>query len=165
MAPRVTAVVAYARNHVIGADGGMPWHLPTDLKHFRDVTTPGTVVMGRTTWDSIPERFRPLPGRRNLVLSRTAGYEAPGAEVFASFDEALAAAAGDDEVFLIGGGRTYADALARTDRVWATEIDAEPEGDTHFPVLDPAEWQVEESLDPVTENGFTFTIRRYERVR
>jgi dihydrofolate reductase len=158
----VTAVVAYARNHVIGAGGGMPWNLPTDLKHFRDTTTPGTVIMGRTTWDSIPERFRPLPGRRNLVLSRNPAYATDGAEVFASLDDALAAAA-DEAVFIIGGGKTYADALPRTDCVWATEIDAEPEGDAHFPVLDPADWQVTETREPVTENGFTFTIRRYDR--
>src|SRR4051794_24452108 len=107
----VALVVAYARNGVIGRDGDLPWHLPTDMQHFRELTTGGTVVMGRKTYVSIPERFRPLPGRRNLVLSRDPAFAAPGAEVFGGLDAALEAAG--EDCFVIGGGTTYAEALPR----------------------------------------------------
>ena len=107
-------VVAYSANRVIGRDGGLPWHLPTDMRHFRELTTGHTVLMGRRTYDSIPERFRPLPGRRNLVLSRDPGYNAAGAEVFTSLDAALDAC--DHDCFVIGGGATYAETLADADR-------------------------------------------------
>jgi dihydrofolate reductase len=157
----LSLVVAYARNGVIGRDGGLPWHLPTDLKHFRELTGGGTVLMGRRTWGSIPEKFRPLPGRRNLVLSRDAGFAAPGASVFGTLDEALAACGGD--CFVIGGGATYLETLPLAGEVWATEIDADVEGDTVFPALDAASWSLADSLPPVAENGFSFTIKRYER--
>lgn len=157
----VRIVVAYGRNHVIGIDGGLPWHLPTDMKHFREVTAGGTVIMGRHTWDSIPEKFRPLPGRRNLVLSRNPDFEAPDAVVLPTLATALAAADGD--AYVIGGGATYREALPFADEVWATEIDAAPDGDTHFPELVPADWRIAEERDPVSENGFTFTIRLYAR--
>src|SRR4051794_17891478 len=119
----VALVVAHARNGVIGRDGALPWHLPTDMQHFRELTTGGTVVMGRKTYASIPDRFRPLPGRRNLVLSRDPTYTAPGVEVFGDLDAALDAAGQD--CFVIGGGTTYAAALPAAGRVWATEIDAD----------------------------------------
>jgi dihydrofolate reductase len=154
-------VVAYARNGVIGRDGDLPWHLPTDMRHFRELTTGGTVVMGRKTYMSIPERFRPLPGRRNLVLSRDPSFAAPGAEVFDDLDGALAAAGEDG--FVIGGGTTYAEVLPRAGRVWATEVDADVEGDTFFPPLDGAEWECVRSGEAVAENGFTFRIKRYDR--
>jgi dihydrofolate reductase len=154
-------VVAYARNGVIGRDGDLPWHLPSDMKHFRELTTGGTVVRGRKTYASIPERFRPLPGRRNLVLSRDPSFAAPGAEVCGSLDAALSAAG--DDAFVIGGGTTYAEALPRAGRVWATEIDADVPGDTTFPPLDPAEWEAVERGEAIAENDLTFRIVRYER--
>src|ERR671932_1265776 len=101
-------VWAQARGGVIGADGRLPWHLPEDLRLFRELTTGSTVVMGRATWESLPERFRPLPGRRNVVLSRRAGYEAAGADVRTSLPEALADAGGP--VWIIGGAEVYAQA-------------------------------------------------------
>ncbi len=152
----IACVVAHASNRVIGRDGGLPWHLPSDMRFFRELTTGATVIMGRKTWESIPERFRPLPGRRNLVLSR--GGEIEGAEVFATLDAALAAADGD--VFVIGGGATYEAALPLADRVYATEIDAEVDGDTLFPEL--AGWQCVETSDAASENGHTFRFKRYE---
>ncbi|WCB93786.1 Dihydrofolate reductase [Baekduia alba] len=157
----VALVVAYARNGVIGRDGGLPWHLPSDMQHFRELTTGGTVLMGRKTYESIPERFRPLPGRRNLVLSRDGSFVAAGTEVFGSLAAALAACEGD--CFVIGGGATYEEALPLADEVWATEVDAEVEGDTFFPVLDTTAWREAAAGSAVTENGFSFTIRRYER--
>jgi dihydrofolate reductase len=154
----LTLVVAVARNGVIGRDGDLPWHLPTDMKHFRELTTGGTVLMGRKTYMSIPERFRPLPGRRNVVLSRSG--EAPGAEVFAGLESALVAA---PDAFVVGGATVYDATLPLADAVWATEIDADVEGDTFFPPLVDDAWVVGHASDPVSENGFTFTIKRYDR--
>jgi dihydrofolate reductase len=157
----VSLVVAYARNRVIGRDGGLPWHLPSDMQHFRELTTGGTVVMGRKTYASIPEKFRPLPGRRNMVLSRDARYRAAGAEVFPSLPAALDACGRD--CFVIGGGATYAEALPCAGRVYATEVAEEVEGDTFFPVLVEDMWACVSSGEPVAENGHEFRIRVYER--
>jgi len=157
----VSLVVAYARNRVIGRDGGLPWHLPSDMRHFRELTTGGTVVMGRKTYASIPEKFRPLPGRRNMVLSHDARYRAVGAEVFPSLVAALDACGRD--CFVIGGGATYAEALPYAGRVHATEVAEEVEGDTFFPVLEEREWACVSSGEPVAENGHEFRIRVYER--
>jgi dihydrofolate reductase len=159
----IAIVVAHARNGVIGRDGGLPWHLPSDLKHFKELTSGHTVVMGRRTYESLPERFRPLPNRRNLVLSTDRGYVADGAEVFASLDGALDACDGD--CFVIGGEHTYRQALPRTDRVYATRLEADHEGDCHFPDLPAAEWRCVHASEPLTENDQRFTFRTYERVR
>jgi dihydrofolate reductase len=155
----LTLVVAYARNGVIGRDGGLPWSLPGDMKHFREVTGGGTVLMGRKTYMSIPEKFRPLPGRRNVVLSAS-GASAPGAEVFSGLESALVAA---PDAFVIGGGTVYDELLPLADAVWATEIDADVEGDTYFPSLDPEAWVAVSASEPVTENDFTYRFVRYER--
>jgi len=154
----ISLIVAASTNNVIGKDNRLLWHLPSDMKFFRELTTGGTVIMGRRTWESIPERFRPLPGRRNLVLSR--GGEIEGAEVFTSLEAALEAADGD--VFVIGGGATYEAALPLADRVYATEIDAEVEGDTRFPEL--TGWRCVDAGEPTSENGHTFRFKRYEPV-
>jgi dihydrofolate reductase len=145
---------------VIGCEGGLPWHLPSDLRRFRELTMGGTVVMGRKTYESIPERFRPLPGRRNLVISRTARFD--GAEVFPSLADALRAC--DGSCFVIGGGQVYAEAAALVDRCYVTEIDAAPAGDTFFPELAPADWRCVEESEPLSENGHNFVFRVYDRV-
>jgi dihydrofolate reductase len=156
----IALVVAWAGPaRVIGRDGGLPWRLPSDMKHFKELTTGGTVVMGRRTWESIPERFRPLPERRNIVLSTRATFD--GAETFSSLESALAAAGTD--AYIIGGGATYAETLPLADRVYATEIASAVEGDTFFPALDPGEWLVSSEAPPVAENGHEFTIRVYDR--
>jgi dihydrofolate reductase len=157
----VSLVVAYARNGVIGRDGDLPWRLPSDLAHFKQLTLGGTVLMGRKTYESIPERFRPLPGRRNLVLSRTPGLALEGAEVFGALDAALEAC--DHECFVIGGATTYAEALGLADRVVATEVDADVDGDTFFPALDPAVWAPACEGERVAGDEHPFTIRVYER--
>ena len=126
---------------VIGRDGTLPWHLPEDLARFRTLTSGHPVVMGRATWESLPERFRPLPGRDNVVLSRTRGYTAAGATVVGSLDAALTAV-GDREVWVIGGGSLYAEALGRADRVEVTVVDLEVAGDAVAPGLDPARWRL-----------------------
>jgi dihydrofolate reductase len=155
----IACVVAHSRNRVIGRDGDLPWHLPADLRRFRELTSGHAVVMGRRTYESLPERFRPLPNRRNLVLSRDPSFAAPGAEVFADLASALAACGGD--CFVIGGGATYAEALGVADRVYATEIDAEVEGDTFFPEL--SGWRRVESSEPSAENGHAYRFTTYER--
>jgi dihydrofolate reductase len=157
----VSLVVAYARNRVIGRDGGLPWHLPSDMQHFRELTIGGTVVMGRKTYASIPDKFRPLPGRRNIVLSRDAEFRAPGAEVVSSLAAALDACRRD--CFVIGGGATYAEALPHAGRVYATEVAEEVDGDTFFPVLADDGWACVSSGEPIAENGHEFRVRVYER--
>ena len=157
----IALVVAHAGNRVIGRDGGLPWRLPTDMRFFRDLTTGHTVVMGRKTFESIPPRFRPLPARRNVVLSSDPAYPAEGAAVVTSLDEALDACDGD--CFVIGGGQTYAEALPHAGRVYATEVEGEIDGDTYFPELSGDAWVCVESGKPIEENGHRFVFRTYER--
>ncbi|MHA6630032.1 dihydrofolate reductase [Pseudonocardia sichuanensis] len=137
---------AQSANGVIGRDGALPWHLPEDMKHFRTLTAGATVLMGRRTWESLPPRFRPLPGRRNLVLSRTPqpGAEEEGAEVFPDLPQALAAVSGD--VWVMGGAAVYRAALPLADRIVVTEIREHFDGDTHAPEVgrppdSVGEWQ------------------------
>ena len=158
----VSIVVARARGGVIGRDGDLPWHLPTDMKHFRTLTSGHAVIMGRRTWESIPERFRPLPGRRNIVLTRRPGYEAPGAEVLSDLGAAIAACDGD--AFVIGGGQVYAEALPLATRAFVTEVEADVEGDAVFPALEAAEWAVAAESERHEENGLPFVFRTYERI-
>jgi dihydrofolate reductase len=128
----VGMVWARSVDGIIGADGGMPWHVPEDLAHFRQVTGSSTVVMGRRTWESLPERFRPLPGRRNVVLTRDTGWSAEGAVVVHDLAAALDT---DEPVWVIGGGQVYAAAVPFADRVSETVIDVEVDGDTVAPAL------------------------------
>ncbi len=160
--PRVTLVAAVARNGVIGRGGALPWRLPADLRRFRAVTWGHPVVMGRRTWESIG---RPLPGRRNIVVTRRRGYRAPGAEVVPSPQAALAAAAGAGEVMVIGGAEVYAAFLPLADRILLTEVEAEPEGDTFFPRLDPGEWRetARERHPADAENPFACSFVTLER--
>lgn len=157
----LTIVVAYTVNRVIGRDGGLPWHLPTDMRHFRELTSGGAVLMGRATYESIPDAFRPLPNRRNLVLSRNPAFVADGAEVFASLDAALRAC--DHDAAVIGGAATYAEALPLVTAVEATEIEGEVTGDAFFPALDAATWACVREGDRISEHDFHFRFRRYER--
>lgn len=119
---------AQSSNGVIGRDGALPWHLPEDMRHFRELTTGATVLMGRRTWESLPPRFRPLPGRRNIVLSRT---PQEGVETFSDLPQALAAVSGD--LWVMGGAAVYAAALPYADRIVVTEIRETFEGDTYAP--------------------------------
>lgn len=140
--PPVVLVAALGRNRVIGVDGAMPWHLPADLAHFKRVTMGHPVIMGRATFESIG---RPLPGRRNIVLSRS-GFEAPrGVECAASLDEALDRLEADVPAMVIGGGQVYAEALARAARMELTLVDACPDGDTRFPAWPASDWRLEAS--------------------
>ncbi|ROS28148.1 dihydrofolate reductase [Cellulomonas sp. PhB150] len=143
----VSLIWARSADGVIGSGGGIPWHLPEDQARFRALTFGHPVVMGRSTWESLPERFRPLPGRRNVVLSRTVGLEVAGAEVVASLADALALL-GDDEVWVMGGGEVYAQALPLATRVEVTVVGVAVEGDTWAPDLPGDEWR-ETASDPV----------------
>jgi dihydrofolate reductase len=130
---RITLVAAVAKDGAIGRDNALLWHLPEDMARFKALTAGKPVVMGRRTWDSIPARFRPLPGRRNLVVSRTLGG-LPGAEFFASLEAALAACQDAPEVCVIGGSDIYALALPHADQLALTEVDVVfPDADRHFP--------------------------------
>lgn len=133
----LTLVAAVGRNGVIGDGSAMPWRLPEDLRFFRGTTTGGTLLMGRGTWDSIG---RALPGRRTIVVTRSHGWQAPGAEVAHSLAEALALA-GDGEVFVAGGGQVYAQTIGHADRLVLTEVDLAPEGLTRFPDVDEDVWR------------------------
>jgi dihydrofolate reductase len=159
----VSIVVALAGNGVIGRDGGLPWHLPTDMKRFRELTSERAVVMGRRTFESIPDRYRPLPNRRNLVLSSNRDWRAPGAEVFGDLASAVQACDGD--CFVIGGEQTYREALALAERVYATEVEGAIEGDVFFPALAEGEWRCIEQSDRVVENDHGFTFCVYERAQ
>lgn len=134
----LTLVVAMADNRVIGRQGGMPWHLPADLRHFKRTTLGKPIVMGRRTFEAIG---RPLPERHNIVISTRSDYRAEGCTVVDSPDAALAAAGDAPEVMIIGGGRLYRQILPQADRIHLTEIHARPEGDVRFPELDPATWR------------------------
>lgn len=166
--PRVTLVVAHARNGVIGADGRLPWHLPEELKHFRTLTMGHAIVMGRRTWDSIGSA---LPGRRSIVVSRDARREFTGAERAASLEEAIATAArpgpdpaiATDEVFVIGGAQVFDAAMPLADRAVVTEIDLEVDGDTYFDALDTRRWSVVERREHRSTSGVRYTIVDYRR--
>jgi dihydrofolate reductase len=139
---KVTLIAAVARNGVIGADGGIPWHLPEDFAHFKATTLGHTLVMGRATYDSIG---RPLPGRTTIVLTRDSDWRAEGVLTAPSLEAALKLADGD--VYVAGGAAVYADALPYADEQLITEVDLEPDGDTFYPAYDPREW-VETSREP-----------------
>ena len=130
----MTIIVATDRNGCIGKDGGIPWHLPEDLKHFRNTTMGGTVIMGRKTWESIPEKYRPLKGRHNIVLSRQSGYNPKGAMRVKAFQEALFEASEiGREIYVIGGGMVYRSMLPYCDRIILSKVDTVVEdGDTFF---------------------------------
>lgn len=151
--PPLTLVAAVARNGIIGRAGGLAWSHPADLARFRTLTQGHTVLMGRKTWDSLPPRFRPLPGRRNVVISRQAGLVLPGAEVFASLADALQALHGGGRVYVIGGGEIYKQALPLADELALTEVDAVIEGDTLFPGWERQAWQEAAREQPALAEG------------
>ena len=154
----ITLIAALGRNFVIGADGTMPWHLPADLKHFKATTMGHPMIMGRKTFDSIG---RPLPGRRTIVITRNRNWHHPDVETAHSFADALALAGTSDEVFVVGGGEVYEQAMPFAQRMVLTEVDASPPGDTRFPEWNPNHWR-EVARDE--RDGFAFvTYERYAR--
>ena len=161
----ISFVVAVSRNGVIGREGGLPWHISSDLKRFKEITMGKPVVMGRKTWESLPRK--PLPGRRNIVITQQKGYRAEGADVVASPEAALLLVPDAPEVAVIGGGEIYRLFWPLVNRLYLTEVDLEVEGDTHFPAVDPAEWrEVARELHPKGEKDTaSFTLRVLDRRR
>jgi len=157
---RLVLVAAVAANGVIGAGGKLPWRLPEDLRHFKALTLGHPVIMGRKTWESLG---RPLPGRENIVVTRTPGYDAPGAHVAASLDAALAFCAGETLAFVIGGGQVYAAALPIADAMVITEIGREYAGDACFPAYDRSAWRETQRKPQTAGDGLRFDFVFYER--
>ena len=160
---RLSLLVALDRNHVIGREGGLPWHLPADLKRFKSITMGKPIIMGRKTHESIGH---PLPGRRNIVLTSRVDYATAGCDVFSSLEFALAATRDNAEVMIVGGAAVYAEALPLCTRLYLTEVDAELDGDVHFPAFVGADWcevSVEHhQMDK--EHAFAYSFRVLERI-
>jgi dihydrofolate reductase len=131
-------IVAMARNRVIGNKGAIPWRLPDELRLFKRLTMGHHIIMGRRTWESIS---RLLPGRTTVIVTRQRGYQAPGAIITHSLDEAIAACGNDEEIFVIGGADLYRSALPLAGHLYLTTVDAEPEGDTYMPEFNAADWR------------------------
>ena len=159
----LSLIAAVARNRVIGKDNQLLWHLPGDMRHFRETTRGKPVIMGRKTWESLPEKFRPLPGRLNIVVSRNPGYVAPGATLAASLEDALKQVKDADEVFVIGGANLYRQALPFAERLYLTELTADFDGDTRFPEMPPEGWKELSRSQPMEENGLAYTFVVYQR--
>jgi len=160
----VSAIAAMAANRVIGRDGGLPWRLPQDFKYFKEKTMGHMMVMGRKTFESFG---KPLAGRLHVVISRQNDYRAPGAHIFRSLDEALGFCASKtaewgDEVFVVGGGEIYREALPRTDRIYLTEIQAEFPGDARFPEFDKGKYK-EISRRPILSDDVPYDFVVYQR--
>ncbi|MBX3605813.1 MAG: dihydrofolate reductase [Piscinibacter sp.] len=163
--PILAVIAAVARNGGIGHAGGLVWQESEDQKHFRRVTMGCPVIMGRKTWDSLPDRFRPLPGRRNVVVTHQPDWQAAGAEPAPSLDEALRRCREAPLVFVIGGAQLYALALPRADELVLTEIDADLPADVHFPDWPRDEFRLVSSEPRVSADGTAYRFNRYERRR
>ena len=159
---RLSIIVAMDDNQLIGKDNGLPWHLPADLGDFKKTTTGKTVLMGRKTYESIG---RPLPNRRNIVISRNSAFEAPGCEVVESIDQALALAQDDPEVMVMGGASFYQQMLPQVDRLYITQIEGSFEGDAYFPVFDRDAFveTKRETHQPDEKNPHTYHFTILER--
>ena len=163
---QINLIWAEAHNRVIGMNGKMPWHLPEDLAHFKRVTLGAPVIMGRKTWDSLPERFRPLPGRTNIVISRRADFLAdqvgPGLHVTTTLEASLDMASQHPEVWVIGGAQIYAQALPLANKIIVTKIDAEFAGDAFAPTLD-SHWMETKREPHTAASGLRYTFTTYIR--
>lgn len=161
MSQKISIVVAMAKNRAIGINNTLPWHLPEDLKHFKAVTTGKPIIMGRKTWESLG---RPLPNRRNILISTNQNYQADGAEVFSSLKNALTTCKNDAEICIIGGANLYTQALPLVTDLIITEIDLEVKADTFFPEFDAKEWLIKEQETHVSEKGIHYCFIHYQHV-
>ena len=160
--PRISLIYARAANGVIGKNNAMPWHLPEDLAHFKQLTQGWPVIMGRKTWDSLPPRFRPLPGRTNVVITRQAGWNEAGAQPACSLANALAQCSESEQVWIIGGAQIYALAEPLADCIEVTEIAQDFEGDAFAPPLSDA-WRETAREAHVSSQGLPFSFVTFEK--
>lgn len=158
---KISLIVAKSKNHVIGKNNKMPWHLPADLKHFKNVTMGKTIIMGRRTFESIG---KPLPGRRNIVISHNEKLQITGCDVFNSIEDALVAVKNESEVMIIGGANIYAQTIALARTIYLTVIEVELDGDAFFPALG-SEWKlISEDKFPADEkNSYAYCFQQYDR--
>ena len=160
MNPTVCLIWAEANNHVIGYQNSIPWHLPEDLKRFKDLTTGYPVIMGTRTWESLPKK--PLPGRKNIVISRNPCYLARDAIVETKLEFALEDCQEDSKVFIIGGGSLYKKAISIADELYITYVDISVEGDTYAPIIGP-EWEITDHEEHISSNGLFYVFNRLIR--
>jgi len=153
----ISIVVAIAENNAIGKENKLLWHLPADLRHFKEVTTGHTIIMGRKTYDSVG---KPLPNRRNIVITRKSGLKIPGVEVVHTLEEALILCDEDEEVFIGGGAEIYKMAMSLTDKIYLTVVKGIFDADTFFPEIDANKWEETESIsfEPDEKNSFGYTF-------
>lgn len=149
----IIIIAAVAKNRIIGRDNQLLWSIPEDMKHFKELTQGHPVIMGRKTWESIPVKFRPLPNRKNIIISRQTDFISPGGYLAHSLDEALSKVIDSPTVFIIGGGEIYAQAMTIATRLEITEVKQEPDGDAWFPEIDLAYWKKEKE---VYREGYSF---------
>ncbi len=165
MGVSISLVVAAATNNTIGKDGKMPWHLPNDMKHFKNITWGMPVVMGRKTFESLG---KVLPGRKNIVISRQTGLKIAGTVTVQKIEDALFVAKQTDarEVMVIGGGEIYKTLFDKAKRIYMTRVEAEPEGDTFFPPLNPKEWHLvsQQNHEADEKNPFNYSFQVWERI-
>ena len=163
----ISIIAAVAENNVIGKNNDLPWHLPADMKYFKDKTMEHCVIMGRKNYDSIPLKYRPLSGRTNIIVTRQKNFSAPGCVVVNSVEEGLdfAKSKNETEAFIIGGGQIFRHSQKLADKIYLTRIHSAIDGDVHFPVLNPEEWQ-EESVQHCKvdeKNKYDFSFLTYVR--
>lgn len=167
---RLALVVAMSENRVIGRDGGLPWHIRSDLKKFKEITQFKPIIMGSNTWDSLPKK--PLPGRLNLVLSRDLKFEAEGGIVCNTLFEAIDIARehavddGADEICIIGGANVFEQLLPKASRIYLTQVHATVDGDTYFPEIDTNTWQLtsEQAFEKAEGDDYAWTLKIYDRL-
>lgn len=149
----ISLIAAITKNNCIGKSGTLPWYIPEDIQHFKQLTMGKTVLMGRKTWESLPAKFRPLPNRKNVVITRQKDYPVPDSvEVFHTVDDAILAHA-DRDIMVIGGAEIYSQTIDRADTLFITHVDRVVDGDAFFPTIDPGIWKETEGEDHV---GFSF---------
>lgn len=161
MNKQFSIIVAIAQNNVIGRDNDLIWHIPDDLKRFKALTTGGTIIMGRKTYDSL--RIKPLPNRRNIVISRDENLKLEGCEVVRSIDEAISIADSNEENFIIGGSSIYQLFMPYVQKMYITEVDKAFEGDVFFPKIDFDRWKIETQTEFAVHNGIPYRYTNYLR--
>ena len=160
--PRITLIAAHAKNRAIGKDNQLLWHIPEDMAHFKSLTWGHSVLMGRKTWESLPERFRPLPGRENFVLTRNAQFLPKGAKTISSVENALKLASTVEKLLIIGGAEIYTAFLPHATSLELTEVDLEPAGDAFFPEIGP-NWVCKNTQQLISRNGLVVRFATYQR--